>query len=51
MQTRLELPFRAPGSDHVAPLSALYEEGSAGARRGGLLLAHGAGYGLSLIHI
>lgn len=46
MQTRLELPFRAPGADGVAPLSALYEEGSAGARRGGLLLAHGAGYGM-----
>jgi predicted alpha/beta-hydrolase family hydrolase len=46
MQTRLELPFRAPGAEDVAPLSALYEEGSAGARRGGLLLAHGAGYGM-----
>jgi uncharacterized protein len=45
MQTRLELPFRAPGADDAAPLSALYEEGDGGARRGGLLLAHGAGYG------
>ncbi|MEM7306737.1 MAG: alpha/beta family hydrolase [Planctomycetota bacterium] len=41
MATRLQLPFASRDLDHV---SALYQEPGCGPSRGGVLLAHGAGY-------
>jgi predicted alpha/beta-hydrolase family hydrolase len=41
---RTELAFQAPGSGGETRVGALYAEPAGGPSRGGLLLAHGAGY-------